>query len=112
MLKSEIPRLERVSERNPQKVPGGKHIAKSVSCDVHDREDGRLFHVSAHLTQIKAKSEGPHLVINGVSNIPQVEHKDKDHRICQCAPTSNILLASHTDIDEGPEDQARSEFIE
>ena len=41
-----------------------------------------------------------------------MEHKDEDHRIRQRATTSDVLLASHTDVDEGPKDQARSEFIE
>lgn len=40
-----------------------------------------------------------------------MEPKDEDHRIRQRATTSDVLLTSHTDIDEGPEDQAWSEFV-
>ena len=61
--------------------------------------------------RIKAGFIDPYLVENRISNIPQMEEKDEDHRIRQRSATSNVLLASHTDVDEGPQDQAWSEFI-
>jgi len=112
VLEGEVSRLERISERNPQKVSGGKHVTKPVGCDVHNCEDGRLFHVSALPAYIKAGFKGTYLVVNCIRDIPQMEPKDEHHRIRQRATASNVLLASHTDVDEGPKDQARPELIE
>ena len=64
------------------------------------------------LAEIKTESNGAYLVVNRICDIPQVEEKDEHHRIRQLATPSNVLFASHTDVDEGPEDQARSKFIE
>jgi len=111
VLKGEVSCLEGISERNPEKISSGKHVAKPISRDVHDREDGRLFHASALLTQIK-RFKSAYLVVNRIRDIPQMEPKDENHRICQRTTASNVLLASHTDIDECPKDQTRSEFIE
>ena len=41
-----------------------------------------------------------------------MEGENEDHRIRQRSTTSDPLFTSHADVDEGPENQARSEFIE
>ena len=64
------------------------------------------------LAEIKTESNGAYLIVNRICDIPQVEEKDEHHRIRQLSSASNVLFASHTDVDEGPEYQARSEFIE
>lgn len=53
---------------------------------------------------MKAGLKGTYLIEKRISDVPQMEPKDDDHRICQRATTSNVLFAGHTDIDEGPKD--------
>lgn len=69
------------------------------------------FTASDFRTWTKARFKGAYLVVNRICNIPQMEGEDEDHRIRQCSATSNVLLASHTDVEEGPKDQTRPEFI-
>lgn len=61
---------------------------------------------------MKTRCEGAYLIEYRIRDVPQLEPQDENHRVRYCSSTSNVLLASHTDVDECPKDQTRSEFIE
>lgn len=61
---------------------------------------------------MKTGCKSAHLIKEPIRNIPQVKSEHKNHGIGQCPTASNVLLASHADVEEYPKDQSRSELIE
>lgn len=41
-----------------------------------------------------------------------MECKNKIHRVCDLTSPTNVLLASHADVDQDPENETRTQFIE
>lgn len=55
-----------------------------------------------------------YLVIEGVEHIPRLEGKNKPHRVGHISDTAAThgLFANHADVDQHPEDKARTQFVE
>ena len=64
-------------------------------------------------------SEDGGLVIQRIGNVPALEGEDEPHRIGDAGQgqgvrlgATNCLFACHGQVDEGPQNHARTEFIE
>lgn len=69
--------------------------------------------ISDHVRPYSGYSK-THLIIQRIHNVPGLESEDQPHRICDIleATAPDGLFASHADVDENPEDEARPELIE
>lgn len=57
-------------------------------------------------------SERPYLIVETIGNVENVERKDEHHRIRDASAATGPLLAGHADINKGPQDEARTKFVE
>jgi hypothetical protein len=94
-MEGEVTGLEVINERNPGQVSNREHEAKAIRGDIHGGEESRL-------------------VVEAICNIPKLESKDEPHGICDIlkTTTADSLFACHADVDEHPEDETRTQFIE
>ena len=52
------------------------------------------------------------LVVQTVRNVPRLEEEDKPHGVCEVPVAANSLLTSHADVNQNPENEAGTEFVE
>lgn len=77
LIEYEIPCLQRVHEGNPGKIADSEHKAKSVSSDVHRRENGWLWKFTNGVTILNLV----YLVVQSISDIPSLECQYQPHRV-------------------------------
>ncbi|KAI3481015.1 hypothetical protein L1887_56841 [Cichorium endivia] len=92
-VEGEVARLEAVDEGDPYEVADGEHESEAVGGDVHGGEDGRLHE-------------------EGVGDVPEVESADEGHGVGDATAQLDVLVAGAADVENGPEDEARTELVE
>jgi hypothetical protein len=112
-LEGQIAGLQGVREWHPSQVANCKHETEAISGDVHGSKYSRLV-LKCSYFEHSVKSEGKYLVVQTVRYIPSLERQNQPHRVCNLAQATatRSLLARHADIDEGPKNEPRSQFIE
>ena len=86
----EVPRLETVCERNPDKVAKGKHHAKPISDEIDGRKD-RRFH------------------IQGIEGVNGLSCGDKNDRVSDTAVVA-ILLHDESKVHDDPAQHTRAQL--
>lgn len=111
-VESEEPRLDAVCERNPDEVAKGQHVAETIGRDVHLGQHGCLgYGQSCTSYQIRRRRHGTHLEPLAVGRVEELESDDQPHAIGHSA-VLDILLAEARDVEQRPEDQTGSIFVE
>ena len=115
-VEGEVSSLKRVGEGYPGEITDSEHEAESVGRNVHRGQDRCLIQaIFSLIKEVGTERQSiTHLVVDRVNNVDRLHAHYQPHASGDVGKTSesNTLLAEAGDIEDEPEDETRSEFVE